>query len=155
MQHKNLPTIAYTQEGYDKLKAEFDELTTRRPRVLVELQRAREMGDLSENGAYKAARFELSDLDRRLRRVTYLLRVAKVTESKKTGVVDFGSTVTIKNDVTELTFMVVGEHEADPKQKKLSTKSPFGKAVMGKAVGDTVVVEAPAGQQKFQIKNVS
>jgi len=151
---QKLPTIAFTQEGYDKMQAEFDGLTLERVEVLKRLQTAREMGDLSENGAYKAARFELGGIDRRLRRLTYLLRVGKVTKALHDGTVQFGSRVTVDNAGKQMTFLLVNEFESNPSERKLSTNSPIGKAVFGRKQGETVTMETPNGEKVLKIMQV-
>lgn len=147
----DLPSIQLTQEGYDKFQADFDRLTAERPEVLIRLQAAREMGDLSENGAYHAARFELSTIDRQLKKLTYQLRFAEITATKKAGIADFGSTVTLDNNGKTMTFTLVSGYESDPKAGKLSVYSPIGQAVMGKKVGDIAIVNAPAGKISLKI----
>lgn len=149
-----LPQILFTKEGMEKIQERFNYLTEYRQEVLVRLQAAREMGDLSENGAYKAARFELSDTDRELKRLRYQLRFGTVAEISKDGKVGFGNTVTIDDGNKEITFSLVSKYESDPKQRKLSIKSPFGEAVMGKKVGDEVMVKAPNGDKEYKIVKV-
>lgn len=155
--HWNDPEkIPFTQQAYDKLQQEFDRLTELREEVLIRLEEARQMGDLSENGAYKYAKSELRDIDRKLRQLKIQRRFGYVVKNKKSnGVIDFGSSVTLKNDTHTITFMLVSEFESDPEQKKLSTKSPMGKAVVGKKFGDEVVVETPAGKTEYMIEKVA
>ncbi len=143
--------IKFTAEGYNKVKNEFDRLTEKRKEAVVSLRTAREMGDLSENGAYKAARFQLSDIDRQLRWLRYQIRFGVVTPTFHTGVVGFGNTITLKGDASEMTFMLVDGFESNPKEGKLSVHSPIGQAVVGKKVGDKVVVTAPAGQTEYTL----
>lgn len=150
----DLPRIQLTQEGYDKFQADFDRLTKERPEILIRLQAAREMGDLSENGAYHAARFELSSIDRQLKKLTYQLRFAEITQTKKSGVADFGSTVTLDNQGKSMTFTLVSGYESDPKAGKLSVYSPIGKAIMGKKVGDSATVNVPAGILTLKITKI-
>lgn len=145
--------IKFTREGYQKLEADWQTLTEKRKGTVVSLRTAREMGDLSENGAYKAARFELSDIDRRLRRLKFLLRFGQIAEVKNTGVVGFGSRVTLDDGQKQMTFTLVEGYESDPKQQKLSVFSPIGKAIVGKRAGDKVIVTAPAGQTTYTIVN--
>jgi transcription elongation factor GreA len=146
--------IPLTQVGLDKAKADYAELQVKREEVLIRLQAAREQGDLSENGAYTSAKFELGTIDRELRRLGHLLKYGVVTDNSGSSKVSFGSTVTIDNDKTEMTFMLVSQYESDPVAKKLSEQSPFGKAVLGRSVGDTVVVVAPAGETKWKIISI-
>ena len=146
--------IPLTQEGFDKAKADYDVLQIKREEVLVRLQAAREQGDLSENGAYTAAKFELGNVDRELRRLGYLIKYGVVTENANTGSIGFGSTVTLEKDDKQITFTLVSLYESDPATKKLSEQSPFGKAVIGKKVGQTVTVQAPAGDTSWKIIKV-
>jgi transcription elongation factor GreA len=146
--------IPFTKEGFAKIKARYDLLTARRPDILVRLQAAREMGDLSENGAYHAARFELSSLDRELRKLTYLVRMGRITQASHTGSVAFGSQVQLTGGLKGISFLLVNEHESNPSEFKFSEKSPLGQAVLGKKVGDKVTVNAPDGPINYTITKV-
>ena len=87
----------FTQEGYDKFKKDLDDANKSRPEAVATLARARAMGDLSENGFYKGARFELSDLDRKIRHLTHLMENAKIIEKpKQNETVQIGHTVILK-----------------------------------------------------------
>lgn len=87
----------FTKEGFEKLKSDLKTAEEKRPEAVIALSRAREMGDLSENGAYKGARFELSDLDRRIRHLKHLIESARVIKkSKSNDVVQFGHTVIVR-----------------------------------------------------------
>ena len=147
-------TIQFTQAGYQKVKDDIVALTAKRVGAVVSLRTAREMGDLSENGAYKAARFELSAIDRELRRLNYLLRFGEVAAIQHTGHIAFGSQVSLTDGNKALQFMLVDGYESDPQQKKISLKSPIGIAVFGKKVGDTVAVITPSGIKNYTIISV-
>lgn len=155
MNKNKIPVIQFTKSGYEKLKTELIQLEKEREEVIERLQKAREQGDLSENGAYKAARFELGDVDRQLRITKYQLRYGKVVEKSTTDKADFGSTIIIDDGNKKMTFTLVGGYESDPIQHKLSTISPIGKAVLGKKVGDEIIVYAPTGERKFKVIKVS
>lgn len=146
--------IPFTKQAYEKMQADFDRLTAERVEVVKRLQTAREMGDLSENGAYKYAKFELGSIGRQLRDLNYKLRYGVVTETKKSEEIVFGSRVVLDDGKRQLKFMLVSEHESDPMKQKLSMNSPLGRAVMGKKVGDKVIVAAPAGQIIYTIVEV-
>lgn len=133
------------------MAADFKNLTKKREGAVINLRTAREMGDLSENGAYKAARFELSSIDRELRRLTYLLRYGEVVETVNKNYIDFGSRVTLDDGKQQLAFTLVSSYESDPGKQKLSIYSPIGRGVMGKRKGDKVIVNAPAGQKTYTI----
>ncbi|MBI2031382.1 MAG: transcription elongation factor GreA [Candidatus Levybacteria bacterium] len=149
--------IYLTREGLSELKKEYEELAKiKRPDILTRVSQARDMGDLSENAEYVAAREELSFIDGRIDELEELLRQAIVIEENhKTGkIVKLGSTVTLNIKGKKEIFTVVGEWEADPKEKKISHESPLGKALIGKKVGEKIEVEAPAGKVVYSIVSV-
>lgn len=149
----NAKKIYLTQKGLDELKQEHEELVKKtRPEVVARLAAAREMGDLSENAEYTAAREELSFLDGRIDELEGLLKqVVLISDGDHGQVIDLGSHVTVHVRGREDSFMLVGEWEADPAEKKISHESPLGKALIGKTVGDEVHVEAPAGTVAYKV----
>lgn len=152
--------IYLTKEGLEELKKELEELNkVKRPTILERVSQARNMGDLSENAEYVASRDELSFIDGRIDELEEILKqvVLIKEESKKTGknrTIELGSEVTLHIKGKKEVFMVVGEWEADPKEKKISHESPLGKALIGKTVGEKVEVEAPAGRVIYTIANI-
>lgn len=149
--------IDITQEGYDKLMTELKELReVKRPAILIQLQKAREMGDLSENGAYTSAKEALRFLDRRLVWIELQLRNVQIVErDTDLGVISLGDTVILEKDGKRTTYQIVGDLEADIANGKLSTNSPIGKAVFGKKLNDVVVVQIPAGDATYKIVAIS
>ncbi len=151
--------IYLTKEGLAELKKEFDQLAkVRRPDVLTRVSEARNMGDLSENAEYTAARDELSFIDVRIDELEELLKQATlIAEPSKSSnhIVKLGSTVKLNIKDKHEVFTVVGEWEADPKEKKISHQSPLGKALLGKKVGEKVEVEAPAGKVIYTIVSIA
>ncbi len=113
------------------------------------------MGDLKENSGYQAARARLTDIDSRIVRIELTLRNCIVTEKIDNDLVQVGSVITVKNTHTEMTLTIVGETEANPKELKVSVRSPLGKAFMDKKVGDTVIVRTPDGESAYTILKVS
>lgn len=151
--------IYLTKEGLAELKREHDELTQkRRPEVLERVSQARNLGDLSENAEYVAARDELSFIDGRISELEELLReVSVIAEDNGKGAhtqIKLGSTVTLHVDGKKEQYTVVGEWEADPALKKISHESPLGKSLLGKKVGEKVEVEAPAGRILYKIVDI-
>lgn len=142
-----------TKEGYEKIKQEYDELKTKkRQQAIDRLQRARAMGDLSENSEYHSAKEELALVEGRIRELEEILSTTEVIEQKTAGrEVQLGSQVVLETDSEKDEFTIVGEFEADPIHKKLSQTSPVGKALMGKEVGEIVEVESPAGKISYKI----
>lgn len=149
--------IYLTKEGLADLKKEHEDLTkVRRPEVLERVSQARNMGDLSENAEYTAARDELSFIDGRIDELESLLKqVVVIDEKGGKGIIKLGSKVTLHVNGKKEAFTVVGEWEADPKEKKISHESPLGKALIGKKVGEKAEVEAPAGKIDYKIVEIS
>src|ERR1035437_5507417 len=151
--------IYLTKEGLEELKAEYEDLIkVKRPDILERVSQARSMGDLSENAEYVAAREELSFIDGRVDELEELVKQAVLIQENHTKgnhVVKLGSTVTVHIKGKKEIFTVVGEWEADPKEKKISHESPLGKALIGKKVGDKVEVEAPVGTLGYTIVSVN
>ena len=151
--------IFLTQEGLDELKKELEDLqSTKRPKVLERLAEARAMGDLSENSEYTAAREELALIDGRIEELQEILKGAEVIKedhsAKGKKAVQLGSKVKVEVKGKHDMFSLVGEWEADPKEKKISHESPLGKALIGKAVGENVEVEAPAGKIVYTVVEI-
>ncbi len=155
----NTKKIFLTQQGLDDLKKEYDELlNNKRPEVVQRVAAAREMGDLSENAEYSAAREELAFIDGRIEELEELLKQVMVINNQdgtKGNQVKLGSTVTVKHSGKQTVYSVVGEWEADPAEKKISHESPLGKALIGKSVGEVVEVTAPAGKIAYTIVEIA
>jgi transcription elongation factor GreA len=138
--------IYLTKEGLEELKKEHEELSkVRRVEVVERLSAARDQGDLSENAEYHAAREELSFIDGRIDELEELLKQVVLIEDTKGEIIALGSKVTLKVKGQDAIYSVVGEWEADPKERKISHESPLGKALMGRKIGETIEVTAPAG----------
>ena len=153
-------TSYMTQEGYDKLRAELDELkNTGRSEVAKAIAEAREKGDLSENAEYDAAKEAQGLLELKINNMELVMANAKVLDSSllDTSHVTVLSKVTIKNLKVgkEVTYHLVSESEADLKAGKISVTSPIGKGLLGKAVGDIAVVQTPGGGMQFEIINIT
>ena len=148
------PQIPFTKEGYEKIQKEYDELHVTRKDAVIELARARDMGDRSENAAYKVARQRLSSIDSRIRHLGRLLRFGKIVEPPKTEEVGIGSTVVIDDGMSHKTYTIVGSYESDIPNGKLSCYSPIGKALMGKKLHEEIRVLAPAGQLRYRIISI-
>lgn len=146
--------VLFTNAGFQKLKDRQAELLAKREVVLVSLQRAREMGDLSENGAYTSAKFELGNVDRELRTIEFNLKYGKVVENTGGDTIGFGSKVTVELDGKEYVYTLVGTQESDPRNGILSLESPIGKALIGKKSGQKVVVEMPDRKIEYLVKKV-
>ncbi len=152
----NHQNVLLTKTGLDELKAELDALVNqKRPEAVKRVAVARDQGDLSENSEYAAAREELSFIDGRISELEEIVHNAKLISARHSkNAVDIGCQVTLTIDGKREMFTIVGEWEADPKEKKISHSSPLGKALLGKKVGDKIDVEAPAGKLSYKILHI-
>lgn len=147
--------ISFTKEGYEDLLKQKNELESQRVEAVKELSIARDMGDRSENAAYKSARQKLSGIDRRLRSMTIQLRFAEVILPREDGVIGLGSKVTVDDGKTTKEFIIVGGYESDLAIGRLSFYSPLGKSLLGKKSGETAYFFAPVGKIEYKITNVT
>lgn len=146
--------IPFTKDGYEKILEEKANLLKERPEAVEHLRKARDMGDLRENGYYKASRARLSFLDARLRRVERLIRLAKIVTASTNDTVQIGSIVKVHHQGKDVVYTVVGGYESDPTQQTISHLSPIGKALMGKRVGQVVTVTVPKGEISLRIVEI-
>lgn len=146
--------VPFTKQGFKEIEEKLETLLTKRPEAVSVLKRAREMGDLSENGLYKAAKFELSDIDREIRNLKYLLKSAKIYSPEHNDFIQIGHKVKIKNETLEKEYLIVGEFEANPSLGKISNKSPFGYALMGKKLGEKAQIKTPNGIVEYMIISI-
>ena len=141
-----------------ELQEEMSYLKTVREKEVAELiKEARSFGDLSENSEYDEAKNEQGKLYSRMAELEEILSNYVVIEEEASGDdVSLGSTVTVldKEFDEEMTYKIVGSQEADPMNGAISEDSPFGKALLGKVVGDDVTVDAPAGPVEYKILKV-
>ena len=154
---QNNKQIQVTDKGLKALKLELLELTeVKRPKVVARLERARNEGDLSENSDYIAAKEELEFLDGRIDELKYVVDHAEVVDTSNipNNEVALGTMVTLQVNGDTHEYEIVGEWEADPIKKKISPKSPLGSQLVGKQIGESVIVEAPAGNITYEIKEV-
>jgi len=146
-----------TPEGAQRLREELEYLkTTKRAELAKRLREAIQMGDLSENADYIAAKEEQGFLEGRIQEIEALLRQATIIEDNgHKDVVDMGARVTIQEgNYPPETYHLVGPAEADPRNGKISQESPIGRALLGRRVGDEVTVQTPGGEIRFKILEI-
>ena len=149
-----------SRESYDKLVAELDDLKiNKRKEVAERLKVARSYGDLSENAEYDEAKNEQAILEAHIQELQYTIDNAEIVDDDSISVDEIGmsSKITIKRlDTGKLeTFTIVGTNHANVREGLISDESPIGKAAMKKRVGDIFIVEAPAGELKFEVVEIS
>lgn len=147
-----------SRESYNKLVAELDDLKiNKRKEVAERLKVARSYGDLSENAEYDEAKNEQAILEAEIAELQYTIDNAEIIDNASTDEVGMSSKITIKRvDTGKVeTFTIVGTNHANVREGKISDESPIGKSAMKKKVGDIFVVEAPAGELRFEILEIS
>jgi transcription elongation factor GreA len=149
-----------TKEGYEKLKAELDEMKTKgRKEVAAAIAEAREKGDLSENAEYDAAKDAQGMLELKISEMEKVLSNSRILDASQLDMskVTVLSNVLIKNTKTgkTVTYTLVSESEADLKAKKISVNSPIGKGLLGKEVGEIATIETPRGNIDFEVMKIS
>ncbi len=152
--------IILTQEGYDKIAAEYEELkSVKRGEVAARIKEAISYGDISENAEYDAAKNEQAELEERILYLENMLRKAKIVQDEdvKGDTVGIGLTVEVKDQDTgeTETYSIVGATESDPFEGKITTESAVGKALVGHKKGDVVQVEIPDGVITYKIVKIS
>jgi len=152
---KNTNNLYLTKEGLENLKKEFQNLVdAKRPEIAKRIKEAREMGDISENSEYDAARQEQSFVEGRIEELEEILKNATISTPAKKDSVGVGCKVTVHVDGTDEAFHIVGALEANPLQQKISHESPLGAALLGKKIGEKIEVDAPVGKLIYTILKI-
>lgn len=153
---KNINVV--TREGYESFVKELEYLKgVGRVEAADAISTASEQGDLSENAEYDAAKEAQAHLERRIFELEDFLKNCEIVDTQNDGNITIGKHITLtkKDDDTEYKIKLVGNNEAEPFSMKISVASPIGKEVLGKQVGDTIAVDAPAGVIEYVISNIS
>jgi transcription elongation factor GreA len=157
-----MPDQIISQEGYNKLKEEFDLLVNVKRREIADrIEKAKELGDLSENAEYHEAKDAQAFNDGRIIELSTLLKNLTVVESdgkgNGSGKVAMGSSIVVKNvkSSEEKTYSIVSFNEAAPGEGKISNESPLGMAFLGRKKGDEVEVTTPKGDLKYKIVEIN
>ena len=149
-----------TVKGFKKLQIELEKLKKiERPRIIAAISEARSHGDLKENAEYHAVREEQGFCEKRITEIEEKLfkaEVIDITKIQNNQRIIFGSTFTIAavKSKKELSYTIVGDHEADFKKNLISVSSPMARALIGKKVGETVRVSTPSGKIQYKIVSV-
>lgn len=151
--------IPMTRAGYDALKAKVRQLKEiERPDVIRAIQEARAHGDITENAEFEAAKERQAFVESQISELGHKIACADVIDLSKvdTDRVMFGCTVVLENLTTEqeVRYQLVGPDESDVNQRRISVLSPLGKAMIGKRVGDQIVVQAPGEQRHYELVDI-
>ena len=152
-------SIPISRQGFQALEAELDQLKKERPLVIQAIKEAREEGDLRENAGYDAARERQGLLEARINYIETRMHECNVIDLDKLSgdKVTFGATVVVEDEDSgeQRRFTLLGPDEADYAKGSISTLSPMGKALLGKEVGDEVIVDAPRGKINYEIIEIT
>lgn len=151
--------VPMTRSGYDNLEEELRRLkTVERPKIVKEIEIARAHGDISENAEFHAAKERQSHIEGRVRIVEDKLARAQVIDpsGQNSDEVRFGSTVVLSDEETgeEVSYTILGEDESDVSSGRISVTSPVARALLGKRVGDSVVVRVPKGTRELEVLEI-
>ena len=150
--------VYISAEGLERIKEELEELrNVRRPEVAELIQRAKELGDITDSAQYDAAKNEQAFLEGRIRHLEDNIRRALIIEEglQGDGAVRVGSTVVVRDpEGEEERWTIVGRAEADASQGRISNESPVGGALLGKRTGETLEIATPAGSMTFTISAI-
>lgn len=151
----NKPTYV-SREGLEKLRAELDEtIAVKRPEVAARISEAKEHGDLSENAEYEEAKNEQAFVEGRIAELQHKIKSAVIIdEERSSDHVSIGATVEVESEDGPITFTIVGSTEARPADGRISNESPVGRALLGRQVGEKVVVKVPAGDVVYTVKSI-
>lgn len=145
-----------TEEGLQRLKSELQELkTTKRRDVAGRIERAKELGDISENAEYADAKDELAFLEGRIQELEDYLDRSVVIHHEDSSIVRVGATVTVMSKAGERVYTIVGANEADPAAGRISNETPLAQALLGKKKGDEVSMTVPAGVLTYTILKIT
>lgn len=147
-----------TQQGYAEMQAELNEIVTvKRPAVIQRIREARQLGDLSENFDYEDAKRSQAMLEVRMQELKAILAHASIVDNVASdGSVGIGSKVVVKDleDGFEDTFTIVGSAESSPSEGKISHESCVGQELLGKKIGEQVVIKTPGGVVRYEVVSV-
>jgi transcription elongation factor GreA len=147
-------------QGARKLRAELEQLkSVARPQVIAAIAEARAHGDLRENAEYHAAREQQGFIEGRISELENTLANAEIIDTSKLNPgsrIVFGAIVELQDIHSDetMTYQIVGDLEADIKERKISVSSPVARALIGKSEGDTVHIETPGGRKSYEIVEV-
>lgn len=148
-------TFQITKDGKAELESELEQLKGRRGEIAEKIAEARDYGDLSENAEYDAAREEQGIVETRIAEIEDILMNAQIIKgASKDGKISLGATVDLETEDKKVSYTVVGPVEADPLEGKISNESPIGEALMGKEIGDKVVIKTPKAETEYTIKAI-
>lgn len=144
-----------TKEGLLRMKKELDDLKIKKREVAERINKAKELGDLSENAEYQDAKEEMAFTTGHLMELEDYINRAVIIEQRSADKVSVGSAVFIRSAANERSYTIVGPNEANPASGRISNETPLAQALLGKRVGDRVEVSTPSGKVEYTIVKIS
>jgi transcription elongation factor GreA len=149
-----------TKNGFEKMRSDLKYLKqVERPNITAQIASARELGDLSENAEYHAAREKQSFIEGKIKAIDDKIARAEIIDVEKLSgnIIKFGATVELVNIETddELYYIITGEYESDISKRKISISSPIAQGLIGKSIGDIIDITTPGGSKSFEILSVN
>lgn len=151
-----MPDQIISQEGFEKLKEELEFLTkTKRREIAARIEKAKDLGDLSENAEYHDAKDAQAFNEGRIIELEHILKnVTIVSNGSAKNEIGMGSKITVETNGKEKVYTIVSFNEADPLEGKISNESPLGTAFLNKKKGETITVNTPRGEVKYKIIHI-
>jgi transcription elongation factor GreA len=148
--------VYLTQVGLDNLKKKLARLKESVPRLAEEARRTAAFGDRSDNAEYKEAKGALRSAHSQIIGTEdKLRRAADIAPDKNSGVIQIGSTIVLKSAGAEKTYEIVGPMETNPGSGRISNKSPLGEAILGKKIGDKILIQTPGGEKEYIVTRIT
>lgn len=144
-----------TKEGLERMRKELAELKLKKREVSERINKAKDLGDLSENAEYQDAKEEMAFLTGHMLELEDYINRAVVIERRGTDKVHVGSTVVVSSANGEKTYTIVGANEANPVAGNISNETPLAQSLLGKRVGDVVGVTTPSGKVDYTVVRIS
>ncbi|MDE2001650.1 MAG: GreA/GreB family elongation factor [Patescibacteria group bacterium] len=143
-----------TQAALDRMREKLERMKKALPAMIAETQRTAAFGDRSENAEYKEAKSTLRRTHRQILSTEFKIKRAVVISAQSGDTVQLGSTVTVEVNGHRRTYEILGSYETDPSRGRISNESPLGAALLGKKVGDTVIVKTKTGSQEYTVRSI-
>lgn len=143
-----------SKQGYKKLKGKLEDLKEERDRLVEDMEKTRQEGDLSENSAYHSLRESVTIIRNQIGDLEQKLGNAEIRDKENNGRVGFGNKVIVKINGDQKEIEIVGDGEADPLKGKISYQSPISQGLIDKKEGQSVKIETPAGEKEYKVLEI-
>ena len=148
--------LNFTQEKFNHLKNKLNNFKKNLPKAAAEVRRCAEMGDLSENAAYSIAKGRLRGIINNIDKLEKQINKAKIIKTNiNSDIIELGSKVSLEYNNQQITYQILGSAEANPTKHIISHNSPIGSALIGKKIGDIIIIETKKSKTKYKITSIN